>query len=241
MTEFLRPTRYRRSHSVEAIFELRWALQKQEQQPDQAGIDPGFQILLGRFYDKVSADFPESENLQLAIFPEMMTPYLVRNRFRKTKNGWPLVQLGTGILSVNDTESYDWSTFKPMLYRAVEILLETYPKNIAPLMLSQVTLRYINAIPLNALDGNKGFLEFLKDYLHTNISIDPLLFDNPSLASVPSALTLRLNYPLEKPQGVGVIAFSSGMKQNVPSLIWENMVISQKQVPQTLAAFDFMD
>ena len=224
---------------VEAIFELRWALQQQEQQPNQAGIDPGFQILLGRFYDKVSADFPESENLEMAIFPEMMTPYLVRNRFRKTKNGWPLVQLGTGILSVNDTESYDWSTFKPMLHKAVEILLETYPRNIAPLIFSQVTLRYVDAIPLNALDGNKRFLEFLKDYLHTNISIDPLLFDNPSLAGAPSALTLRLNYPLQKPHGVGVIAFSSGMKQNVPSIIWENMVISpQQQVPQTLAAFD---
>jgi uncharacterized protein (TIGR04255 family) len=220
---------------VEAIFELRWTLQQQNQQQ----IDPGFQILLGRFYDKVSADFPEAENLQTAILPEMMTPYVVRNRFRKTKDGWPLVQLGTGILSVNDTAGYDWSTFKPMLRRAVEILLETYPQNIARLTLSQATLRYVDAIPLNALDDNKGVLEFLKDYLHTNISIEPLLFDNPSLADKPSALALRLNYPLEKPQGLGVIAFTSGMKENLPSLIWENMVISgQKQVPQTLAAFD---
>ena len=220
---------------VEAIFELRWALQQQDQQQ----VDPGFQILLGRFYDKVSADFPEPENLQAALIPEMMTPYIVRNRFRKTKNGWPLVRLGTGILSVNDTENYDWSTFKPMLRRAVEILLETYPQNIAPLTLSQATLRYVDAIPFKVLDDNKGVLEFLKDYLHTNISIDPLLFDNPSLADAPGALALRLNYPLEKPQGVGVIAFSSGMKENLPSLIWENIVISgQQQVPQTLAAFD---
>jgi uncharacterized protein (TIGR04255 family) len=103
---------------VEAIFELRWALQKQ---PDGQAIDPGFQIFLGRFYDKVSSDFPESENLDAALVPEMMTPYIVRNRFRKTKGGWPLVQVGTGILSVNDTEGYDWSTFRPMLRKAIEV------------------------------------------------------------------------------------------------------------------------
>ena len=225
---------------VEAIFELRWALQQESQQQNPSeGNDPGFQILLGRFYDKVSHDFPEPENLPASIVPQMMTPYVVRNRFRKTKNGWPLVQLGTGILSVNDTESYDWSTFKPMLRRAVEILLETYPQNIAPLTLSQATLRYVDAIPVKTLDDDKGLLQFLKDYLHTTISIEPLLFDEPSLANAPSALALRLNYPLEKPQGVGVIAFSSGMKQNIPSLIWENMVISrQQQVPQNLAALD---
>src|SRR5437773_12485491 len=97
---------------VEAIFELRWVLQ----QPSEGeAIDPGFPIFLGRFYDKVSSDFPESENQPAALMPEMMTPYVVRNRFRKTTGGWPLVQIGTGIFSVNDTEGYDWSTFVPML------------------------------------------------------------------------------------------------------------------------------
>src|SRR5262249_46485067 len=123
---------------VEAIFELRWALQTQ--QGGQA-IDPGFQIFLGRFYDKVSVDFPESENLDAALIPEMMIPYVVRNRFRKTKNGWPLVQVGSGILSVNDTEGYDWLTFRPMLRNTIQILLETYPVKIAPLKFSQVMLR----------------------------------------------------------------------------------------------------
>src|SRR5688572_5700647 len=94
---------------VEAILEIRWAIQPQA---DGEGIDPGFSIFLGRFYDKVSSEFPESENLPAAMMPEQITPYLVRNRFRKTKGGWPLVQVGPGILSANDTEAYDWSTFR---------------------------------------------------------------------------------------------------------------------------------
>jgi uncharacterized protein (TIGR04255 family) len=225
---------------VEAIFELRWGLQQVSQQESQIqGNDPGFQILLGRFYDKVRQEFPEPENLPISMVPQMMTPYVVRNRFRRTKDGWPLVQLGPGILSVNDTESYDWTTFKPMLRKVVEALLETYPQNIAPLVLSQVTLRYVDAVPLKLIDENKALLRFLKDYLHTTISIDPLLFDNATLAEAPSAIALRLNYPLEKPNGLSVIAFNSGMKQNIPSLIWENMVISKNEnVPQTLLALD---
>jgi uncharacterized protein (TIGR04255 family) len=220
---------------VEAIFELRWVLQ---QQSEGEAIDPGFPIFLGRFYDKVSSDFPESENQPAALMPEMMTPYVVRNRFRKTKGGWPLVQIGTGILSVNDTEGYDWSTFEPMLRKAIEVLLETYPIKIAPLKLSQATLRYVDAIPLNAVGDSKTVLEFLKNYLHTNISIDPLLFDDPQLAAKAENLGLRLNFPLDKPKAVGVVAFTTGLKENVRSIIWENMVISRENVPQTLEAFD---
>jgi uncharacterized protein (TIGR04255 family) len=221
---------------VEAIFELRWALQKQ---PDGQAIDPGFQIFLGRFYDKVSVDFPEPENLDAARIPEGMIPYVVRNRFRKTKDGWPLVQVGSGILSVNDTEGYDWLKFRPMLRDVIEILLETYPDKIAPLTFSQVMLRYVDAVPLNALNDNKTVLDFLKDHLHTTISIDSLLFDNAEHARKAEALTLRLNFPLDKPRALGVVAFSTGLKQNVPSIIWENMVISrQEHVPQNLDAFD---
>jgi uncharacterized protein (TIGR04255 family) len=222
---------------VEAIFELRWKLQ----QPGQGNvIDPGFQVLLGRFYDNVSSkNFCEMENLPISVVPEVMTPYVVRHRFRKTKEGWPLIQLGTGMLSVNDTESYDWETFRPMLRQAVEALLDTYPVKIAPLVLGQATLRYIDAIPLNTFGGGQGVLEFLEDHLHTNISIDPLLFDDPKIAMVPEALNLRLNFRLDKPRGLGVLSFSTGMKENVPSIIWENMVISREpDVPKTLDEFE---
>jgi uncharacterized protein (TIGR04255 family) len=220
---------------VEAIFEVRWALQ---QQPQGESVDPGFPIFLGRFYDKVSSDFPEPENLPAALMPEVVTPYVVRNRFRKTKNGWPLVQVGTGILSVNDTESYDWSTFRPMLRKTIEILFETYPHKIAPLRLSQATLRYVDAVPLNAVNDDETVMEFLKDHLHTNISIDPMLFDDPDLAGKAENLALRLNFTLQKPKAVGVVAFSTGLKQNVRSIIWENMVISRENVPQNIEAFD---
>jgi uncharacterized protein (TIGR04255 family) len=220
---------------VEAILEIRWAIQPQA---DGEGIDPGFSIFLGRFYDKVSSEFPESENLPAAMMPEQITPYVVRNRFRKTKGGWPLVQVGPGILSANDTEGYDWSTFRPMLRRTIEVLFEAYPQKIAPLKLSQATLRYVNAVPLNVTEEKKPVLEFLKDHLHTHISIDSLLFDDPTLATKAENATLRLNFQLDKPKAIGVVAFSTGVHKNVRSIIWENMVVSREEVPQSVQDFD---
>ncbi len=221
---------------IEAIFELRWALQ---QGPAGESHDPGFQILLGRFYDRVSPDFPELEDLPVSLVPEAMAPNVVRHRFRKAKGAWPLIQLGPGVLSVNDTEGYTWQSFRPMLVKAVQALFEAYPTRIAQLSLSQATLRYVNAVPLDSAGGDTGLLPFLGNHLHTNISIDPSLFDNPQTAGTPAALQLRLNYPLERPHGVGAISFSTGMKENVPSVIWENLVVSKAgHLPATPEAFD---
>jgi uncharacterized protein (TIGR04255 family) len=221
---------------VEAIFEVRWKLE----QKDGGIIDPGFQLLLSRFYDKVMAQFPEFENLVPAsLMPEPMTPSMVRHRFRKAKNSWPLIQLGPGVMSVNETEGYTWSGFRPMLKMAVESLLQAYPTNLAKLQISQVTLRYIDALPLETDGAKREIIEFLKDYLHTDVSVDPLLFEDPSTAGKPSGLNIRLNYPLTRPAGVGVLSFASGMRENVPSVIWETIVVSRDdQTPSKLAEFE---
>jgi len=76
---------------VEAIFELRWQLKSIE-----AGLpqDPGFRIALGRFYDRVAADYPIPVDLPTVQVPEDMAAYAVRHQFRAKKDGWPVTQLG---------------------------------------------------------------------------------------------------------------------------------------------------
>lgn len=221
---------------VEAVFELRWKLQRTSPAEE---VDPGFQFLLGKLYDLLGAEFPEVENLPAASVPEHMAPSVVRHRFRKAKDAWPLVQIGPGVLSVNDTASYTWTSFKPMLEKAVDSLLKAYPTKIAPLSFVQATLRYIDAVPIEQDDQNKGVLDFLRYKLHTEISIDPLLFDSSAVGSAdPVGLQLRLNYPLQKPQGMGVLSFTTGLKDNIPSIIWETLVVSREDhVPTTVNEF----
>jgi uncharacterized protein (TIGR04255 family) len=236
MNEIPKPHELTKKPLVEAIFEVRWELRPG---PGGDAVDPGFQVLLGRFYDRMSADFPELQSLPIAQIPEAMVPNMVRHRLRASRDGWPLIQLGPGVLSVNDTEGYAWKTFRPLLRRCVEALFGAYPVKIAPLSLVQATLRYVDAVALDALGNQENILSFLRNHLHTKISVEPLLFGDPSVAENPVGLHLRLNYPLTKPQGLGVISFGTGMKENVPSVTWENMVVSKDaHVPKTAEAFD---
>lgn len=190
---------------AEAIFELRWKL-------DTNNADPGFSLLLGRYFDRLGEVFPEVENLPAMVFPEGMTPYTPRHRLRKSKNGWPLTQLGPGILSVNEAEGYTWDRYRPMLKIAVQAFLGSYPRKQFPLVLEQVMLRYINVIPLNRMKEEESIIRFLKEQLHTTVAVDTRLFDNPELADYPTSLNVQMTYPLNNLPGAGTLSFATGMK-----------------------------
>jgi len=81
---------------VEAIFEISWAIE------DVSPIDQMWDILPGLYYGSLREEYPHVENLPTSQVPVQMTPNVVRHRFRKGKDAWPLTQLGPGILSVND-------------------------------------------------------------------------------------------------------------------------------------------
>ena len=151
---------------VEAIFEMQWAFSSAE---GQSEVDPGFRILLGRLYDRVRSEYPFLENLPQAQFPEEMTGRLVRHRFRTTKDGWPLVQVGPGVLSVNETQEYSWDRFRPRLTRAISALFESYPTDIHQLRVTQVLLRYLDAVPI--ADGTAVETLSLIPYGCTNLRI----------------------------------------------------------------------
>jgi uncharacterized protein (TIGR04255 family) len=130
---------------AEAIFELRWA--PDETRVKGLTVDPGFRLLVGRYYDRVKADYPNVVDLPTAQIPEELAAYAVRHQFRASKDGRPVTQLGPGIVTVNETAAYSWATFKPRILSAVGALFESYPTEIAPCVPNEVMLRYLNAIP----------------------------------------------------------------------------------------------
>jgi len=219
---------------AEVIFELRWSLQT-TQPGFQA--DPGFRILVGRYYDRVNKQYPVTRDLPLAQVPEEMTAHVVRHQFWSADMKWPVTQLGPGILTVNDTAGYKWDTFKPRLTSAVDAVFESYPKEIAPLAPIGVELKYINAVPFDPT-GNNGVLDFLRQSLHTTLEVDSCLFDEPECATRPLELNLTLTYPLGNPRGVGILLLATGMKGQRPSLIWQIIVRSATDAcPQDAADF----
>ena len=53
---------------AEAIFEFRWALD--EKRGQGIAVDPGFRLLLGRYYDRVKGHYPHVVDLPTAQIPE---------------------------------------------------------------------------------------------------------------------------------------------------------------------------
>jgi len=204
---------------VEAIFELRWELQSIK---TGINIDPHYKLLIGRLYDRVCKEYPFHEQLPTANIPEEMVSYVVQHRFRKGENKWPLIQIGPGIMTVNDTEGYVWEDFGERTLKAVEALFKAYPDAKENLKINRLLLRYIDAIHFDF--ENEDIFVFLKENLKTEIHLYEKLFENTTVEKRASQLDLRFSFPIQSPEGVIYLRFAKGKKNEIPALIWETMV-----------------
>ena len=205
---------------VEAIFEIRWQLTK----TDFGFVDPHYKVLVGRMYDKLVKDYPFHEALPSSNFPDGMLDYVVQHRFRKGNGEWPLIQIGPGILTVNDTENYVWEDFEKKVLEAIDILIELYPDAKKNININKILLQYIDAIEFDF--EKTDILKFLKEKLKININLYDDLFLSNDINNFPSDLDLRFSYNTNKPKGVINIRFRRGKKLDIKALIWETVMSS---------------
>lgn len=86
----------------EAIFEIRWELEVDPMTGQL--IDPGFQLAQGKLRDIAKSKFPVFNRKLPHGFHEQMFPNQVVNQYWAAKETWPVIQLGPGIFTVNDTD-----------------------------------------------------------------------------------------------------------------------------------------
>ncbi|MCG2767232.1 MAG: TIGR04255 family protein [Chloroflexota bacterium] len=214
---------------VEAIFELRWELQSQ-----QGGIrvDPHYGVLVGRLYERVREDYPFHEPLPTATIPEEIAGYVIQHRFRCADGEWPLVQVGPGVVTLNDTREYTWEDFKRRIVALVGALFEAHLDAERGLRVSRVLLRYINAVEFDY--SRSDLFHFLKDELKISIEMDEALFENTEVTRVPLGLDARLSFALEDPKGTLHVRFARGEREGSPSVVWEtNIQSSGEDAPQS--------
>jgi len=205
----------------EAIFDIRWGLHDkddQAQQDKKVQYDKGFNLLVGVFFNKVNAEYGEVVNLPATQIPEDMAPYIVRHQFKSKDGGWPLIQLGPGILTFNETQKYSWPNFKEQLESTVTNLYDSYPVGIAEFSPIQLSLKYINAIPLD--EENKNLLDLISSDLHTEIQLDESLFGE-NIQKSPTRLSLDLAFPLDDPKGKISLTIASGKMNKKSALIFQ--------------------
>jgi uncharacterized protein (TIGR04255 family) len=207
---------------VEAIFELRWDL------PIKSGpgfaSDPNYRILLGRFFERVNTEYPSHTQLALASLPDDMAPFSVQHQFRVKENGWPLVQIGPGIITANDTDGYTWTDFKRRCESIVEILFAVYPKR-EELKIEDVTLRYLDAIECDF--ESESVFRFLHDKMKINVELPGNLFKDLQVESDPSSFTWQVSFPCKSPEGALTVGFAMGQKASKPAFIWQTVIQSK--------------
>lgn len=220
---------------VEAIAELRWELQQVG--PDQFK-DPGFPLLVGALYGLLRNSYSVAEELPTAQVPDEMLPYVVRYRFRRGKNSWPLVQVGPGIATLNFTKEYDWESFLAAALEFYDKLVEAHQvrsDHVKPKFTS-IVLQFINAIPADP--AQMDVLHFVSSKLHTSVTLPRGITESPSIAGGVTGFQLSLAYSLGSPKGIGAIRLSTGSQNEVPSLLWHLYVQSvELDVPQERSAF----
>lgn len=202
----------------EVIFEVRW---DNSQIPETIRRDS--RVLAGILSEKVKDDYGFYEPLELSKLPipEDSVKGIVQYRFRVAENSWPLMQIGPGVLSVNDVAGYVWEDFKTRTVKAVADLISTYSIGEA---VSSVNLRYLNTIPFD-FDTNNVH-EYLETEMGIHAGLPADLFTETSVKSAPSTFSIKSTYVCTEPAGAITITFASGKDSGKDVLVWEISFIS---------------
>jgi uncharacterized protein (TIGR04255 family) len=205
---------------VEAILEVRWAV------PPPSGtnvpiVNSDNKIFLGRFFDRVKERYPSFEVLPASAMPDDMVPHVAQYRFRKAENGWPLLQIGVGLLTLNETDSYLWAPFETQAVWALEQLRETFP---GKLQFESIILRYIDAIEVDFT--KESVLSFLKEKLKIDMLFPTSLFDSGLIEKEPTELALQSTFRSEKPRGSVQLKVGRGKVRDKDAVLLETTVVS---------------
>jgi uncharacterized protein (TIGR04255 family) len=207
---------------VEAIFELRWEMEQNQQTGTLR--DVAYPMMYGQLYELMKKEFPAVEDLpSIHTHPEM-APYTPRHRMRKEVNGYPLIQVGPGILTINHAKGYSWNVFQSLALQLVEAISILYPRKSRPLNFIKCEVRYVNAFFFDTAKENP--LAFLQDKLHIGVSLDEEIFTRNSLSQIPNAVGLNLIYPLQKPLGHLGISVNLGQADEKPAYVLQTVVQS---------------
>ena len=206
---------------VEAYVEIRWRLPEQEM-----GQSFDYKFLLGRLHGQIEGKFPYYEPLPSAHVPDEMAGHTVQHRFRTQQDGWPVIQVGPGIFTFNETSKYIWPSFKADVLEAVEDYYSAYPQKerLEPV---SIYLKYIDAIQFDYT--REDVRQFLRDKLKVGIAL-PDGLEGGHIEYKPRSLKFEVSFLCDKPKGQAVVLFATGNQKRddneYPSIIWHTTVQS---------------
>jgi uncharacterized protein (TIGR04255 family) len=215
----------------EALLEVRWLKEPSGDGPEPR--DRHYPLFLGRLQERLSTGFPFPEPLPAAELPDNVGAFIVRYRFRPSAEGWPVIQVGPGIATLNFTEAYDWETFLRYSRDFFSNIAETYSAVAkAPPEFSSIILRFINAFPFSFEEENA--FEFLRTKLNTGVKLPDGVAQSPQARRNPAEIQIAANFPLLKQAGSATLHIGSGKTDGQPAIILDlRAIVKGGGTPQT--------
>lgn len=196
---------------IEVVFELRWTILTKEELNQ-------CQYLHGDFYSKIKNQYNFREAL---ITPEIPLEICIgrpTHRFRQSQDGYPLVQVGPGILTLNTVDSkYFWEEFELLILEAInkfnEVFVFPHGKQVT------LSLQYFDFIKFDFTEAN--IFEYLEENL--NINLGQKIYQKKDK---PVNLNLGMHFDTE--EGALSVVLSKGLNN-----LKENGIIIQTSLLST--------
>lgn len=203
----------------EVIFEAFWELDIHPQ--TQQSYDPGFELAQGVFAELVRERFQFHKRVAPPIVPLHLLNHRPVHQFWTAEGQWPVLQLGPGLFTANDTEkTYIWETdFRPVIEYGLAAVVKSYRESPR---FNKVSLRYIDAIELEG-EFRDNFIKFVE----TNLQIRVLR--NFDFEGTISNQSISQVYSLEDDSKLHLV-ISDGQRNNKPAVVWQTAVVKEKQV-----------
>jgi len=207
---------------VEVIFELRCKIEPSEFET--------IQYLQADLYPHIREQYPYREALE--SLPIQYGINLPSHRFRREIKGYPLVQVGPGMISVNTTdETYFWDKFESEISNVVGKLNQVY--SFKESHNPQAILQYIDFIKFDF--EKNDILDFLKKKLHISIN-----HEQPFYKPTINAFNLNYGFQYKDPLGQLVFQISRGTNPRhgdgiaIQSSLSNRVVPKQKEIGEWL-------
>lgn len=190
---------------VEVVIELRWKITSKK---ELAGV----QYLYGDLYNELKRKYPYRESIIPVEVPMEMIINQPIHRFRAEKGGYPLLQIGPGIITLNTIDAkYYWETF----FEDAKELIQTFHTIYLPNNIVVPAILYIDFFPFDFSINN------VHKYINQkfNITFGQSFFETEKFLS-----DFNMGFAYNTDLGDLRVNFQKGKNQNVEGILLQTRI-----------------
>jgi len=200
---------------LEVVFELRWSVKDKSDLMDA-------EYLYGDLFAEIKNKYPHRERILPIEIPVEITINKPVYRYRANQNGYPLVQIGPGLLTLNTTANlYEWDIF----FDDAKELIKTFLKIFKSEKKFNPSLLYLDFFPFDF--NSRDVTKFINENL--NIKIEQSFIEN---VVHPKEINIAYSFDIE--QGELKVSLQKGIdKSRNEGLLLQSRINGAPIQPET--------